>query len=450
MSSKDKFKFQLNTLINTHINPFVIIDEDYTIVAANKAYCDRYNKSEEEIIGAKCHQVSHKCDAPCSKYNEDCPLDEVMETNERYEAFQIRHDPYNQSEHVRIIGYPLQDEEGNRYMGEELVQTTKASELGQMDQQLIGRSEAFLEYMEQASMAAESDANLLITGESGTGKDRTAQYIHRRSHRSNNPFVTLSCATTNAAFLGSELFGHEQNALPASPGRRQGLIEAADGGTLYLDGIGDLPIELQGRLLHFIETGQYSRVGGNEVLESDVRIISSCNRNLETMINVGRFRADLFYRLSSIAFRIPPLRDRREDIALLMEHFLDILGKLNNQEYTIDKEARRLLVNHHYNGNIRELENLLLRASNLCKNGRIGVKHIKIQEVAAVEEERLTASTSHQDADRSIKLVEATHIHQLLEKHGGHRRTVADILGISERTLYRKLVKYNLTTVGKQ
>lgn len=372
-----------------------------------------------------------------------------MGSGKSYETLQIRHDTYNQSEHMRITGHLITDSQGNRYLGAEIIQTTKAAELSQLDQQLIGRSDAFLDYIEKAVRAAESDANLLISGESGSGKNRTAQYIHRRSHRKQAAYVTLNCATTNEAFMGSELFGHEQLAVSACAGPSKGLIDDANGGTLYLDEVGDLPLELQGRLLHFIETGQYSRVGSIESLESDVRIIASSNHNLEAMIENKTFRQDLYYRLSSINFTVPPLRERHDDIPLLTEYLLEKLGRLNSIDYTLDKEARKRLFAYDFRGNIRELENILLLASNLCTNGNIGAKHINISAPVVSSKEEEIPGDIQQSPDPSITLLESSHINQLLEKHGGHRRKVANILGISERTLYRKLVKYSLTTVGK-
>ena len=448
MSKNENLQFELKTLLETHTKPFVIINEEYAIVAANQAYCDAFGIQEDQVVGAKCHQVLNQYDTPCKYHNTACPMDKVMSSGKSCETQQIRHDYYNQSGHIRITGHAITDSQGNRYLGAEINQAAKAAELSQQDQQLIGRSDTFLDYIEKAVRAAESDANLLITGESGTGKDRTAQFIHSRSHRKQGAYITLNCANTNEAFMGSELFGHEQLALPACNGQLSGLINDADGGTLYLDEIGDLPLDMQGRLLHFIETGQYSRVGSSDVLESDVRIIASSNHNLEAMIEDKTFRQDLYYRLSSISFIVPPLRERHEDIPLLTEYLLDKLGKLNNMEYTLDKDARKRLFAYDFRGNIRELENILLLASNLCTNGNIHVKHINISDPVVSSKEEVPGDLL-EGADPSITLLEAAHINQLLEKHGGHRRKVASLLGISERTLYRKLVKYNLTTVGK-
>ena len=222
MADENKPDLNLQSMIDSHSNPFVLVDENYTIVAANEAYCTSYGTSADKVVGRKCHMVSHHFETPCFMNNEDCPLSKVMETNERYEVLHIHFDQYDQPEHVRIKGHPIAGTDGKRYMGEEVIRLAKASELDCEEQKLICKSRAFHEGIEEVTRAAESDANILLTGKSGVGKSLAAHYIHNRSDRRGRPFVTIDCSATNEAVFESELFGHEHGAFAGCVGRRRG------------------------------------------------------------------------------------------------------------------------------------------------------------------------------------------------------------------------------------
>jgi transcriptional regulator with PAS, ATPase and Fis domain len=444
MADKMKPDLQLQSMIDTHSNPFVLIDEEYNIVAANKAYCDSYGTTDNKVVGCKCHMVSHHFDTPCFMNNEDCPLTMALETNKVFEVLHIHFDQYNQPEHVRIKGHPVMGADGKRYVGEEVIRLAKASELDCEEQKMIGRSAAFRECIEGVTRAAESDANVLLTGESGVGKGLAAKYIHNHSPRKGRSFITVDCSTLNESIFESELFGHERGAFAGCVGRRRGLLDEADGGTLFLDEAGDLPLSTQGRLLNAIETGKYRRVGGREFLTSNVRLIASTHNDLPAMIAENTFRSDFYYRLAGISHRIPSLRERREDIAALADALLVRMRDPKAYRCHINEDARTLLTDHDYPGNIRELKNILQRAVSLCTDGHIKAEHIKFDEVPAA------GRPAGGKQGQSIKQMEAERISELLVLHKGHRRTVADELGISERTLYRKLEKYNLVDTGKE
>lgn len=443
MTKAKKPDLQLQTMIDSHSNPFVLIDEEYTIVAANKAYCDSYGTTDDKVVGRKCHMVSHHFETPCFMNNEDCPLSKVMETNDRYEVLHIHFDQHNQPEHVRIKGHPISGADGKRYIGEEVIRLAKASELDCEEQKMIGRSPAFRDCIEGITRAAESDANVLLTGESGVGKSLAAHYIHNRSPRKGRSFTVVDCSSISESVFESELFGHERGAFAGCVGRRRGLLDEADGGTLFLDEVGDLPLSIQGRLLNAIETGKYRRVGGREFLESNVRLIASTHCDLPAMIAESTFRSDLYYRLAGISHRIPALRERREDIPALADALMVRMRDPRAYRCHIDDDAKVLLTGHHFPGNIRELKNILQRAVTLSTDGHIKVEHIEFDDTSAMSK----PSTSKQG--QSIRQMEAERITELLVLHKGHRRTVADELGISERTLYRKLEKYDLTGMGK-
>jgi transcriptional regulator with PAS, ATPase and Fis domain len=443
MAKKKQPDLQLQSIIDSHSNPFVLVDEDYNIVAANKAYCQSYGRSSDEVVGCKCHMVSHHFDNPCFMNNEDCPLSTALETNETCEVLHIHFDQYNQPEHVRIKGHPIMGADGKRYVGEEVIRLAKASELDCEEQSLIGRSPAFRTCIEGVTRAAESDANVLLTGESGVGKSLAASYIHNRSARKGRSMVTVNCSSINEAMFESELFGHERGAFAGCVGRRHGLLDEADSGTLFLDEVGDLPLQIQGRLLNAIETGKYRRVGGREFLTSNTRIIASTHADLPAMIANNTFRSDFYYRIAGITHNIPALRERREDIPALADALLVRMRDPKAYRCHIDEDARILLSNHDYPGNIRELKNILRRAVSLCTDGHIRAEHISFEEAPA------PAIQAAGKQGKSIRQMEADRIRELLVTHKGHRRTVADELGISERTLYRKLKKYDLVETSK-
>ena len=443
MDKPRKPDLSLQSIIDSHSNPFVLVDENFTIIAANKAYRDSYATTDDKVVGHKCHRVSHHFDTPCFMNNEDCPLSKVLETNERYEVLHIHFDQHNQPEHVRIKGHPILGADGTRYVGEEVIRLAKATELDCEEQKLIGRSVAFRRCIEGLSTAADSDVNILLVGESGAGKSLAASYIHRRSGRSGRAFITVDCSAINEALFESELFGHERGAFAGCVGRRRGLLDQADGGTLFLDEVGDLPLGLQGRVLNAIETGHFRRVGGRELLKSNARIITSTHYDLLAKIQENTFRSDLYYRLAGILHKIPSLRERTDDIPALADALLMRMRDPAAYRCHISEDARDVLSKYDYPGNIRELRNTLQRAVSLCTDGQIRAEHI------VFDDRPETRTPPVSGNPRSLKQMESQQIAFLLEKYHGHRRKVAEELGISERTLYRKLEKYQLTSFGK-
>jgi DNA-binding NtrC family response regulator len=243
------------------------------------------------------------------------------------------------------------------------------------------------------------------------------------------------------------LFGHERGAFTGCIGRRYGLFEQTDGGTLFFNEIGDLPVSLQGRLLRAMETGQFRRVGGREPLSADVRIICATGMNLRQLVANGRFRADLYYRVAGIFCEIPPLSERRADIPELARALLKRMGSQDDPSYRLTDDAMELLLDYDYPGNVRELRNILQRAAALSTNGIITAAEIRIEDA---EETGALASMVDEHQQPSMKNLEARYISQLLVEHRGRRARVAQILGISERTLYRKLKHYGLQNIGRR
>lgn len=306
---------------------------------------------------------------------------------------------------------------------------------------LVGVSPTMRRVEHLIEMVAPTDATVLIQGESGVGKEVVAWEIFRRSSRAEGNFLTLDCCTLKEQLFESELFGHEKGAFTGADRQKKGLIEGVEEGTLFLDEIGEIGPAIQAKLLRVLETGQYRRVGGNKDLRADVRIVAATNRDLQQMSESGDFRSDLFYRLSVFVIDLPPLRERREDIPLLVEHFI------RNHDFSrrIDKRvvpaAMQQLVAYDWPGNVRELRNVMERAIILSgEQQAIGPEHLAFGSRGT--QQRPGALALAFESEPSLEQVEEKYVRYLLTKYSGHRATVAKILGVSERTLYRLLQRY--------
>jgi len=446
-----KFAVEVQSIIDAQDNPFVLIDIDYRIVAANRAYQLAYGVEADAVVGRRCYQVSHHSDVPCHVNGEDCPHKEVFATRQPHQVLHVHYDTRAQPEHVRIKGSPIFEPGGQMYLGEAMFPLAHSDDLDCDQQRMIGKSGVFLSFMEALTRAAETDAAVLVTGESGVGKDLAAEYIHRRSPRNGRPFTMVDCSAIAENVFESELFGHERGAFTGCIGRRYGLFEQTDGGTLFFNEIGDLPHALQGRLLRAMETGQFRRVGGREVLSANVRIICSTGKNLRQLVASNQFRADLYYRIATIVCEAPPLRERREDIPELATALLRRMGSPDQPGYRLSDDAVAALRDYSYPGNVRELRNILQRAATLSTNGIITAREIRIEDAGqAVPGDTLLSLAAAPGDEPSMKSLESRYIAELLAEHRGKRAKVAEILGISERTLYRKLKQYRLQAIGRQ
>jgi two-component system NtrC family response regulator len=307
---------------------------------------------------------------------------------------------------------------------------------------IIGESGRMQEVLALVKQVAPSDATVLVRGESGTGKELIARAIHFNSRRAAGPLVTLNCAALPEQLLESELFGHEKGAFTGAVAQRKGRFELADGGSIFLDEIGDLTPALQVKLLRVLQERQFERLGGTRTLTVDVRILAATHRNLEQAMRDGTFREDLYYRLNVVVIQIPPLRERREDIAALLDHFLLRFAAKNRREVTgITAAARDALLRYDYPGNVRELENVVERAVLLCR-GRV----IDLEDLPVVlrPDERGTAEAEPRSLPALVESIERQAIRAALERHGGIQTQAAEELGISERVLRYKLKKYGL------
>ena len=278
---------------------------------------------------------------------------------------------------------------------------------------------------------------MFIQGESGTGKELVANTVWHFSTRKDAPFIALNCASLSENLIESEIFGHEKGAFTSAYQMKHGLVEVADKGTLFLDEIGEMPIGLQAKLLRFLDSGEFRRVGGNKTLSVDVRMIAATNKDLAGMIKTGKFREDLYYRLNVINLTIPALRERKEDIAELSRHFLKKYAKkLFKAIMDFTPEALELLAGYHWPGNVRELENVVERAVILCDSDRIGADDLSIPSSAKVEE---------LGTNSSLEEMEKAYILRVLKEAGNNQSKTSQLLGIDRKTLYLKLKKYGIS-----
>jgi two-component system, NtrC family, response regulator AtoC len=311
---------------------------------------------------------------------------------------------------------------------------------------IIDQLSSMAAVIKQAEAAAMTDSTILLTGESGTGKDVLARYIHSRSPRGGMPIITVNCGALPETLFESEFFGHERGAFTGASSLRRGLLEAADGSSLFLDEIGDLPLLMQVKLLHFLEQGRFRRVGSTRDLIADVRIIAATNRDLSAGVESQRFRADLFYRLNVVSLHVPPLRERSEDIPRFVDYFLNIYRqRFNRPRLDLSARTRQLLQNYSWPGNVRELRNCLERAAAISTADTIDESHLALLKSPSSISQVDSSETDNRTADgtpKTLEELERKHILRVLEETDGNRERAAAILGISSRTLYRKLREY--------
>jgi two-component system response regulator AtoC len=299
---------------------------------------------------------------------------------------------------------------------------------------IIAKSSKMQRVIEVIKVVAKSNATVLITGESGTGKELVARAIHAQSHRRTKPFVAVSCAALPESLLESELFGHEKGAFTGAHAQKKGKFEFANGGTLFLDEVGEMSANIQVHLLRVLEEKEFTRVGGNEPIKVDVRVLSATNKNLRKALEKQEFREDLYYRLNVVNIELPPLRERREDVPLLAEHFLHKFAMENEKEITgFSPEVMELVLDYDWPGNVRELENAIERAVILAQDSLITV--------ADLPQENLSPAYSTTPR-KNLKEVEKGHILNILRETSENYSEAARILGISRMTLYNKAKEY--------
>ena len=433
-------------VMNLFPNPFVVIGSDYTIVASNKQYAEQFG--EENVIGQKCHKVSHHSDVPCSQNGELCPLEAVFNNGEATEVMHVHYDKQGKQEYVQLKAMPIFDDDGKlQYMGELIQAIDDYEDAGAL---LVGRSRSMMRMISLIQRVAPTQSIVLLQGESGVGKECVAQYIHQYSKQVKGPFIVLDCGNIGENLIESELFGYEKGAFTGATARKAGLFEAAQGGTLFIDEIGELPLSLQSKLLRVIETGTLRRVGGTEYIKAEVRVVAATHRNLKQMVDDGQFRQDLYYRLAAFPIHIPSLRERKDDIFLLSQHFLNQFEE-GHQYLPLSAEVIEKLMQYDYPGNVRELRNILERAVILAAGSMITTDYIIIESDSYTDFGSVERKIEPLDVLNNDKLLihrkqqlNADQVIDALRQTDGHRKKAAEILGVSERTLYRHVQKLKL------
>ncbi len=400
--------------------PHILFDAQYRILAANAAYRRQFSP-ERSVVGRTCYEVSHHFSVPCDQAGESCPLAMARTSGQRERVLHLHHTPKGE-EYVNIELSPLRDASGAQAFFVERMEPLKVAQGQPEAQSLIGRAPAFQRMLALVARVAPSQAAVLLLGESGSGKELVAQAVHQASKRAHNPLVVVDCSSLPENLFESELFGHERGSFTGATASKGGLVEAASGGTLFLDEVGDIPLSMQVKLLRLLESGTYRRVGSTELRHTDIRVVAATHRDLDAMVHEGRFREDLYYRISTFPIRLPALRERREDIALLAESLLQRVAPKRRLSLTPD--ALALLQAHDFPGNVRELRNLLERATLLCDGDVIQQGHVL---------------QSLQTGRRPPVSPPKPTLQQALASHTGSRAELATALGISERSLYRKI-----------
>jgi DNA-binding NtrC family response regulator len=296
---------------------------------------------------------------------------------------------------------------------------------------IITKSPGMIELLENVKKFAASDLAVLVSGESGVGKELVARAIHDASNRAEGPFIPINCSAIPDTMLESELFGHEKGAFTGAHIKKLGLLEIASHGTLFMDEIGEMNLQLQGKLLRAIETGSFFRVGGIKEIKVDVRFVSATNKEIKKEIEAGNFRNDLYYRISTLTLHIPPLHERKEDIPLLVEHTIKNNPSFKNKK--LSKNALEILSEYSWPGNVRELQNVIQRALFLSKSNTIEPDDLPLDLVPG-----------HKISGRKLEDVEREHIMKVFKAVNGQKRKAAEILGIDPKTLYRKLSTYGI------
>ena len=425
---------ELMSYLDTLPEPRIVLNRDYTIIGANRAYLSHYHVGEVPVAGRLCHEISHHFSRPCDEEGESCPLKASLQTGQPQRVLHIHHTPRG-DEHVDVELTPIRNAAGEIEYFIEMIHTVRASATAEGE--LVGRSPAFTRMLEQVTRVAPSQADVLLLGESGTGKELVAHAVHYASQRASEPFVAVDCSSLPENLFESELFGYEKGAFSGASQRKQGLVEAANGGTLFLDEVGDIPLGMQVKLLRLLETGTYRRVGSVEPLRSDFRLVAATHRDLKKMVADGRFRQDLYYRISTFPVLLPSLRERMEDLPLLMEALLRRVS--TDHALFVHPSTLLCLSKYEFPGNIRELRNMIERASLLADGDVLLPEHFP--DPCAEKQEVLRAGEGGEKI-MTLEEMERSYLEWQVRHSGLGRKELAERLGVSERTLFRKLGKF--------
>ncbi len=443
----------LISFLEHEAQPMIVLDPDYNILAANTAYQRQFGTVGKAYIGHKCYQISHHYDVPCDQAGEHCPMKKAFELKGPDRVLHIHHTPRG-PEHVDVELRPILDADRAVVAYVERLATVRNASARPSAEGLVGRSPAFNTALAAVQRVGPSMLPVLLLGESGTGKELFAHAVHEASERASGPFVVVDCSGLTETLFESELFGYEKGAFTGANTRKKGLVETAEGGTLFLDEMGDVPLTMQVKLLRLIESGVFRRVGSVETQQANFRLVAATHKPLQQMVADGRFRQDLYYRISAFPVHLPPLRERAADIPMLVDSFLQ-RGANARHRVSVEPAAMARLQAHDWPGNIRELRNVLDRARLFADDGIIRAEHMpdefgrlsSLQPLQTLQPQlpQLPSAVSPAEllpggAPRSrLKSTSDEALTQRAATFPGTRRELATELGLSERTLYRRL-----------
>ncbi|GAB4335575.1 MAG: hypothetical protein Kow0089_05350 [Desulfobulbaceae bacterium] len=442
------------TVVDTMQEGLMLVDPDGKIVFVNQAFEKMVGYTSDELQGRSCDVFEcNRCfTARADGMSKYCALfrkkkvdsiECVFRTREGKPLHLLKNATVIRNREGEVIGGVETMIDLSRLQQKEKVIASLRRRLNDHEsfRDIIGNTPAMRQVIDLASSTAQSDAPLVIYGESGTGKEILAAAIHRAGPRSEGPFIKVNCAALNANLLESELFGHVRGAFTGADYSRIGRFEAASGGSIFLDEIGDLPLSTQTKLLRVLQEKEIERVGDHRPVRIDVRVIAATNKDLRRLIREGVFREDLYYRIGVIPIHLPPLRERIEDVPLLVETFIRKIGERTGKNITaISRSAMDLLVQYSWPGNIRELINTIEYAFVLCPGGQIGKSHLPLH----VRQGSANAGGMKPMAGRFDGLSPRERLVEALEMTGGNRTRAAELLGVSRVTVWKWIKKYNI------
>ncbi len=433
------FTGERNIILDSIADGVFTVDLDFKITSVNRAAEEILHITENEAIGKFCFEVFH-----ANICEHSCALRETMQTGKSMVNKTIYVvNAEGEKIPVSISTALLRDRDGTIIGGVEtfrdisdIIELRKTIESRYTFEDIVSKNSQMLDLFAILPDIAESDSSVLVEGPSGTGKELIARAIHNLSNRWGNPLVVINCAALPETLLESELFGYKAGAFTDARKDKPGKIALAEGGTVFLDEIGEMPSSLQVKLLRFLQEKVYEPLGAVEPVKADVRIIAATNKILHEEVRDGKFRDDLYYRLNIINIKVPSLKKRREDIPLLVKHFIRRFNLIKDREVEgVSDSVMNILMEYDYPGNIRELENIIEHAFVLCKEPYIQVAHLP---------QHLRLSSVDTGSPVRLEELERSHIQKILNKNQGNRSRTAEELGIDKSTLWRKVKKYNI------
>ena len=435
--------------------PIILVDGQMKIRLINRAFAEFLNFNKKEIIGKSALEIDKNTRWPAVFKSKQAEI-AWKHTFVNGKTAIVHRIPVLDEDHRVAYGFGMvlfetienmkEIIKKNRLLESKIKQYEKV--LSQINaakytwNHISGQSRAIQETVKMAKKAALTVSNVLLTGESGTGKELFAHAIHHGSDRKSGPFVKINCAAIPAQLIESELFGYEGGAFTGAREKgKKGKFELADGGSIFLDEIGDLPLDMQAKLLRVLQEKEFERISGNQTIQVDCRVIAATNKNLKKMCGAGQFRSDLYFRLNVMSIQVPSLRERMEDLKLLIDVLLEKLtGKLDRKKILVSHGALSALERYHWPGNIRELENMLERAMILADQDLIDPVHLALPQVVSDK----SFFPSSRSLKNTVETAEKNAITVCLKQANGNRSETARILGISRSVLYERLKKYNL------